>query len=56
MSNREIGTLILYALIENFGYRQLSIWWRLKGVVDYLRGKKTWEKFDRIGMSQEAAN
>jgi hypothetical protein len=53
MSWREIGILILYALIENFGYRQLSIWWRLKGVKDYLQGNKSWEKFERIGMSKE---
>jgi cellulose synthase/poly-beta-1,6-N-acetylglucosamine synthase-like glycosyltransferase len=53
MSVREIALLLLYAVIENFGYRQLSIWWRLKGVIDYLRGNKSWDKFERIGMASE---
>ncbi len=30
------------ALIENLGYRQLHTWWRVKGIVDYLRGKTEW--------------
>jgi cellulose synthase/poly-beta-1,6-N-acetylglucosamine synthase-like glycosyltransferase len=46
---RDFALLLLYCVLENFGYRQMSIRWRFKGLVDYLRGKKSWEKFERIG-------
>ncbi|HXG69044.1 MAG TPA: glycosyltransferase [Gemmatimonadaceae bacterium] len=38
-------------VIENFGYRQLTSWWRLVGVVDYLRKKKKWGSMTRRGIS-----
>ncbi|RMG57720.1 MAG: glycosyltransferase family 2 protein [Deltaproteobacteria bacterium] len=41
--------LVLYAFLENLGYRQLNVFWRVKATFDYFRGKKGWEKFDRIG-------
>jgi cellulose synthase/poly-beta-1,6-N-acetylglucosamine synthase-like glycosyltransferase len=34
--------LVFYGLAENFGYRQLTLWWRVQGMVDYWRGKKPW--------------
>jgi len=34
--------LLLWVLLENFGYRQLSVVWRLRGLVKYLRGGKEW--------------
>lgn len=46
---RELGLLLVYAFLENFGYRQLNLLWRTKGIWDYYFGKKGWEKFDRIG-------
>jgi cellulose synthase/poly-beta-1,6-N-acetylglucosamine synthase-like glycosyltransferase len=51
---RDIATLLAYCVIENIGYRQMTIQWRLKGMWDYLRGKKSWEKFERIGFGDEA--
>ena len=49
MRARDKALLVLYSVLENFGFRQLSIVWRLKGMLDYLRRKKGWEKFERIG-------
>ena len=46
---REVLTLLLYAVLENFGYRQLTIYWRLRGLWDAWRGKTGWEKFARVG-------
>lgn len=37
------------ALIENFGYRQLSAWWRLKGTWSAIRGVESWGKMTRKG-------
>jgi cellulose synthase/poly-beta-1,6-N-acetylglucosamine synthase-like glycosyltransferase len=46
---RYLVLLLLYALLENFGYRQMILWWRVRGIWDYFFGRKGWEKFDRKG-------
>jgi cellulose synthase/poly-beta-1,6-N-acetylglucosamine synthase-like glycosyltransferase len=50
---REVLILLLYAVLENFGYRQLTIYWRLRGLWDAWRGKTGWEKFARVGFRPE---
>lgn len=42
--------LFIYSLLENFGYRQIHSWWRLKGTIDFLKGKKQWGKMERKGL------
>lgn len=37
---KSIMILCFAAIAENFGYRQINNFWRLRGWVDYLRGKK----------------
>lgn len=44
--------LAAYGVLENFGYRQLTTWWRLGGLVDYLRGKQGWGVMTRKGFSK----
>jgi cellulose synthase/poly-beta-1,6-N-acetylglucosamine synthase-like glycosyltransferase len=39
---KELLLLSIYAVIENLGYRQLTLWWRLRGTLDWLRGQKQW--------------
>lgn len=39
-STKQILTLIAAALVESFGYRQLNTWWRLKGLVLWMAGRK----------------
>jgi cellulose synthase/poly-beta-1,6-N-acetylglucosamine synthase-like glycosyltransferase len=34
--------LSLLAVVENLGYRQVLTYWRMHGVITYLRGKKGW--------------
>ena len=34
--------LLLACVLENFGYRQRTLWWRLLGFVDWLRGRDHW--------------
>jgi len=41
--------LVVWALLENLGYRQLTVVWRLKGMWNYLRGSQSWGKMDRKG-------
>ena len=45
----EVLILLLYAVLENLGYRQLTLYWRLRGLWDAWRGKTGWEKFGRVG-------
>jgi cellulose synthase/poly-beta-1,6-N-acetylglucosamine synthase-like glycosyltransferase len=45
----EVLLLLAYAVLENFGYRQLTLYWRLRGLWDAWRGKTSWEKFSRVG-------
>ncbi|MFC1595772.1 hypothetical protein ACFL4D_00610 [Candidatus Margulisiibacteriota bacterium] len=45
-------TLILFAVLENIGYRQLSVLWRMKGFYDYLRGRNEWGDMPRKGFQK----
>jgi cellulose synthase/poly-beta-1,6-N-acetylglucosamine synthase-like glycosyltransferase len=46
---RDRALLVVWAVLENLGYRQLTVWWRLRGIASYLRGKKSWGKMHRAG-------
>ncbi|MBN2780541.1 MAG: glycosyltransferase family 2 protein [Candidatus Marinimicrobia bacterium] len=35
--------LMLVALIENIGYRQLNSWWRIKGTWSFMKKKQNWD-------------
>jgi len=43
--------LLPWVLLENFGYRQLSVIWRLRGLFRYLRGGKGWGAMEREGFN-----
>ena len=51
----DVALLLLYAVLENFGYRQLTLYWRLRGLWDAWRGKTGWEKFARVGFREGAS-
>jgi len=53
MRGRDRAVLVLYCLLENAGYRQMTILWRLRGMRDYLQKKKGWDKFERIGFATQ---
>ncbi|MEE2643911.1 MAG: glycosyltransferase, partial [Myxococcota bacterium] len=44
--------LTSYALIENFGYRQLTLVWRIRGIWSAIRGQKQWGKMIRKGFQR----
>ena len=37
---------------EYLGYRQLNLWWRASGCIDYLRGKTAWGRMERRGFGK----
>jgi len=50
----EVLILLAYAVLENFGYRQMTLYWRLRGLWDAWRGRTGWEKFARVGFRSAA--
>lgn len=46
---KHVITLFVFGLLENFGYRQIHAWWRLKGLWSYLRREKSWGAMERKG-------
>lgn len=48
---RDLTKLIVFAFLENFGFRQLHAWWRFKGIIDFLKGNKDWGTMTRKGFS-----
>ncbi len=44
---RDVLILIFYAFVENLGYRQIHAWWRFMGLIDFLKGNKTWGEMTR---------
>jgi cellulose synthase/poly-beta-1,6-N-acetylglucosamine synthase-like glycosyltransferase len=51
----DYALLILFAVLENFGYRQMTLVFRLRGFWRYFRGVKTWGAMTRVGFSAPAA-
>jgi cellulose synthase/poly-beta-1,6-N-acetylglucosamine synthase-like glycosyltransferase len=52
---RRVGDLLrmlLFAVLENFGYRQLTTWWRVRGWIDFLRKKGGWVSIPRKGFAR----
>jgi cellulose synthase/poly-beta-1,6-N-acetylglucosamine synthase-like glycosyltransferase len=49
---KAFSLLLLAAILENFGYRQLTVWWRLRGTFDWIRGKEGWGHMKRKGLGQ----
>jgi cellulose synthase/poly-beta-1,6-N-acetylglucosamine synthase-like glycosyltransferase len=50
----DLGRLLVAAVLENFGYRQLTVWWRVRAFVEYLRGDLSWGAMERRGMVRTA--
>ncbi len=50
---RDVARLILFCFLEHFPYRQLHMWWRLKGTIQYLRGDFKWEPMRRVGFQRQ---
>ena len=49
---KDIATLFVAAVVENFGFRQLLTVWRTHGLVDGLRGKQGWGAMERRGFGK----
>ena len=50
---RDFGRLLIFCVIENFGYRQLMTYYRVRGFWSYLRGDHGWGHIDRKGFAPD---
>jgi hypothetical protein len=48
----DLTRLVLYGLLENFGYRQMTAFFRCRGVVDLVRGRREWGEMPRRGLER----
>jgi hypothetical protein len=50
----DLARLLLAAVLENFGFRQLTVWWRVQAFAEYLRGDLSWSAMERRGVVDTA--
>jgi cellulose synthase/poly-beta-1,6-N-acetylglucosamine synthase-like glycosyltransferase len=48
--------LILYGVLENFGYRQLNTLWRVMAILSFLRNNTDWGAMERKGFRMRKEN
>ena len=53
-SMRHVITLLVYAVIENIGYRQIVTLFRAHGVLQYFYGRRKWESVEHRGLTAAA--
>jgi cellulose synthase/poly-beta-1,6-N-acetylglucosamine synthase-like glycosyltransferase len=46
---KDLLHLLWLGVAENFGYRQLTTWWRLRGTISFLRKARMWGRMERRG-------
>ena len=42
--------LIGYSMADSLGYRQLTVLWRIQGLISFLRGRREWGAMERRGL------
>ena len=48
---RDVAALLGYAIVESFGYRQMTVWFRLRAFWRYARGVRSWGTMRREGFA-----
>ena len=46
----DLGLLVLAAIVEHLGYRQLTVWWRVRSFWEFWRGDLSWGVMERRGV------
>lgn len=52
---REVAKLILFCFLEHFPYRQMHLYWRLRGTWQYALGDVAWGRMNRVGFTTSRA-
>lgn len=48
----DVAVLLWFAVLESFGYRQMTMWFRLKAFWRYARGERSWGVMKREGFKR----
>jgi cellulose synthase/poly-beta-1,6-N-acetylglucosamine synthase-like glycosyltransferase len=48
----DVARMMISAIFENLGYRQLVTLWRVMGLIDVLRGRRDWGAMQRRGLDR----
>lgn len=43
--------LFLVCMVESIWYKQVSTYWRMRGLLKYLRGDRSWNHLERLGFA-----
>jgi hypothetical protein len=46
----DVAVLLGATVLENFGYRQLTVWWRVRAFSEFWRGDLSWGVMERRGV------
>lgn len=49
----DLGRIALVAVLENFGYRQINLWYRLRGMWRFWRNDTSWAAVPRVGFDRK---
>jgi cellulose synthase/poly-beta-1,6-N-acetylglucosamine synthase-like glycosyltransferase len=52
----DLARLILYAMLETFGYRQLTVWWRLRAFATVWKHTRRWGEMTRKGFATPSSS
>lgn len=50
----DLLVLLFWTFAESFGYRQMTVFWRIRGLWGYLRGRKDWGEMEKRGLGTPA--
>jgi cellulose synthase/poly-beta-1,6-N-acetylglucosamine synthase-like glycosyltransferase len=48
--------LLIYGVLENFGYRQMNSYWRFQSIILFMFGRKKWEHVEDKGKNIETSH
>jgi len=51
-SFKDLNKMLLYSLLMFLGYRQLGVWWRLLGHIDFFRNNNSWGTMVRTNFNK----
>jgi len=53
---RDRALLVIWTMLETFGYRQLTVYWRIRGAWNFFRGRSEWGAMERRGFTTSPAS
>ena len=53
---RNITSLLFHSLLEQFFYRQMTVWWRVRAFIYFKKSNKHWGEIKRNSFSEKESN